>query len=248
MPLVRRSDHAGVATLTLNRPEKLNALTPQLVVELREHLGEIAVDDAVGCLVLRGAGRSFCAGLDIGGVGQESTPARRRAGAELVDLLESLPQPSIAAIHGYCFTGGLELALGCDLLVATESATIGDTHARLGLVPVWGMSVRLPERVGRARAKRILLTSERLDARTAQQIGLLDSCWPDAEFDAELDRLTGAICGNSWGSNRRIKRLLGLPADERSLRLALERTRPWGLPDDAAALPNPPHPTTTPGR
>lgn len=235
MTLVLRSDRAGVATLMLNRPEKLNALTPAMVAELRTHLQGIAGSDTVGCLVLRGAGRSFCAGLDIGGVGQESTPAERRAGAELVDLLESIPQPSIAAIHGYCFTGGLELALGCDLLVATDSATLCDTHARLGLVPVWGMSVRLPERVGKARAKRMLLTSERLDARTAVNVGLLDSCWPETDFDAELDRLTEAICANSWGSNRHIKRLLHLTADERTLRLAFERTRPWGLPDDGAA-------------
>lgn len=233
MSLVERSDAAGVTTLVLNRPEKMNAITPDMVSELTAHLHAIAASKDVGCVVLRGTGRCFSAGLDVSGVGAASSEQRRLDGAAMVDLLESLPQPTVAALHGFCFTGALELALGCDLIVAAESMIVGDTHSKLGLVPVWGGSVRLPERVGVAVAKQILFTGRRLDAATAKDIGLLNYVWPDADFDGEVEQLAADIAANSWGSNARIKRLLASDHSNRTLRLAFERTRPWGLPEDS---------------
>jgi enoyl-CoA hydratase len=235
MSFVERLDASGVTTLTLNRPEKMNAITPEMVSELAGHFRAIASADDVGCVVLRGAGRCFSAGLDVSGVGTASSEQRRLEGAEMVDLLESIPQPTIAALHGFCFTGALELALGCDLLVAAESTVLGDTHSKLGLVPVWGASVRLPERVGLASAKQILLTGRRIDATAAHQIGLLNYVWPDLDFAAEVDQLAADISANSWGSNARIKKLLNSDSSNRTLRLAFERTRPWGLPADSEA-------------
>lgn len=167
--LVLRSDDAGVTTLTLNRPDKLNALTPGVFVALRAHLDAIAVDDTVRCVVLAGAGRSFCAGHDLGSIASHERAPSKHYEPETVDALEALPQPTIARLHGHCFTGGLELALGCDLLVAAESTELGDTHGQWGLVPIWGMSVRLPERVGTATAKELMFTSRRRSRRRVRR-------------------------------------------------------------------------------
>ena len=232
-PLVLRNDRDGRATLTLNRPDKLNALTPGVFVALHDHLEAIAADESVHCVVLEGAGRSFCAGHDLAAISTGERAPSRHYEPETVDLLEALPQPTIARLHGHCFTGGLELALACDLLVAGDSTRLGDTHGQWGLVPIWGMSVRLPERVGRSMAKQLMFTSRRIDATTAAAIGLVDVVVPDADLDATVDRLATEILANSPGTNRRVKRLIA-DRDERTRTEALlhERTLPYGLPED----------------
>jgi enoyl-CoA hydratase/carnithine racemase len=233
--LVLRDDREGVATLTLNRPEKLNALTPALFVQLREHLDVVAGDEEVGCVVLAGAGRSFCAGHDLGSIGSGDRAPSRHFEPETVDALEQLPQPTIARIHGHCFTGGLELALACDLLVASRTAQLGDTHGQWGLVPIWGMSVRLPERVGPSRAKQMMFTSCRISGEEAAAIGLVDRCVDDEELDRHIDVLSTGIVANSWGTNRRVKKLLADGARlERGEALARERELPYGMPEDQA--------------
>jgi enoyl-CoA hydratase/carnithine racemase len=231
--VVLRSDHDHVATLILNRPEKLNALTPATFVSLRAHLDAIALEDDVHCVVLRGAGRSFCAGHDLGAIADGERAPSRHFEPETVDALEQLPQPTIARLHGHCFTGGLELALACDLLVAAASTQLGDTHGQWGLVPVWGMSVRLPERIGRARAKELMYTSRRITADVAAGIGLVDRVVPDDQLDAAVDELTGEIVRNSAGTNRRVKRLIDAhDSMSRSAALLHERSVPFGLPED----------------
>lgn len=233
--LVIRTDHEGLATLTLNRPNKLNALTPALFVQLRAHLEALARDESIGCVVLAGAGRSFCAGNDLDSIAAGEQPPSEFFAPETVDALEALPQPTIARLHGHCFTGGLELALACDLLVAAESTRMGDTHGQWGLVPIWGMSVRLPERVGRSAAKEMMFTSRRLSGPEDLQIGLVDHCVPDEALDVRVGELARAILANSRGTNRIVKRLI---ADrfERPRREALlhERVRPHGRPADMA--------------
>jgi enoyl-CoA hydratase len=231
--LVIREDANGIATLTLNRPEKLNAITPGLTIELRKHLEAIGKDAGLGCVVLTGAGRSFCAGHDLGSIAEGEKAPSRHYEAETIDALEALPQPTIARIHGHCFTGGLELALGCDLLIAGESAQLGDTHGQWGLAPVWGMSVRLPERVGLSRAKQLMFTSRRISATEAAEIGLVDRVCADAELDADVAELAGEIAANSWGTNRIDKALLRSNAElTRKGALRHERTAPFGFPDD----------------
>jgi 1,4-dihydroxy-2-naphthoyl-CoA synthase len=233
--LVIRTDRDGLATLTLNRPDKLNALTPGVFVQLRAHLDAIAADDTIGCVVLAGAGRSFCAGHDLGSITSGEPAPSPYFEPETIDVLEALPKPTIARLHGHCFTGGLELALACDLLVAAESTRLGDTHGQWGLVPVWGMSVRLPERVGRARAKELMFTSRRLSASQAQAIGLVDHCVADDQLDARIESLAAEILANSRGTNRIVKALMS-DADARMRVQALqhERTRPYGRPQDMA--------------
>jgi enoyl-CoA hydratase len=232
--LVVRTDADSVATLTLNRPDKLNALNPATFVALRAHLGAIAVDELVKCVVLTGAGRSFCAGHDLGSIGANERAPSRHYEPETIDALEELPQPTIARLHGHCFTGGLELALGCDLLIAAESTKLGDTHGQWGLAPIWGMSVRLPERVGPSMAKTLMFTSRRIDGTEAARIGLVDRCVPDEDLDVTVAALAAEIVANSAGTNRIVKKLIA-DRGEHSRREALlrERTLPHGMPPDA---------------
>jgi enoyl-CoA hydratase len=231
--LVLRSGGGGVAKLTLNRPDKLNALNMDVFRALRAHIDAIAVDETVRCVVITGAGRSFSAGHDLGALAEG--PYDPTFEAETVDALELLPQPVIAAIRGHCLTGGLELALACDLLVATESAGFADTHGKWGLVPVWGMSVRLPERIGVGNANMMMFTSQHLTSARALAIGLIDQVVADDELDAALATLTAQISGNSPGSNRILKKLLrDSRGPARQGLLERERTLPYGLPDDLA--------------
>jgi enoyl-CoA hydratase/carnithine racemase len=231
--LVLRADADGVATLTLNRPDKLNALTPGSFVALRGHIDAIAVDTDVRCVVLRGAGRSFCAGHDLQSIATGERAPSKHFEPQTVDALERLPQPTIARIHGHCFTGGLELALACDLLVAAESTKLGDTHGQWGLVPVWGMSVRLPERVGRSTAKELMFTSRRISGTEAAELGLVDRVVPDDDLDTAVADLAAEICRNSAGTNRRVKKLVAAHDDmTRTMALTHERELPFGVPED----------------
>jgi enoyl-CoA hydratase len=233
MALIRREDRDGIASLILNRPEKLNAISRDMLIELREHLERLAVDETVGCVVVSGAGRCFGAGHDLGETGREDEGEWRSFDARTIDLLEQLPQPTIAKVHGYCFTGSLELALACDLLVAAESAQFADTHGERGLVPIWGMSVRLPERIGMARAKDLSFTSRRVAGSEALAMGLVDRCFPDDELDGGTAELARQITVNSPGTNRMTKALHTMRSEmSRSGALAYERTRPFGLPAD----------------
>ncbi|HEY4067560.1 MAG TPA: enoyl-CoA hydratase/isomerase family protein [Burkholderiaceae bacterium] len=215
-PLVLREDAGGVCTLTLNRPDKLNAISPALFDELRAHLEALAADGGeLGVVLLRGAGKSFCAGVDLAGAGAVDLAVLRRQSRAL-EIFSQLPQIVIAAVHGHCFTGGLELALAADWIVAAESARFGDTHGKFGLVPAWGMTQRLPRRIGVAKALELMTTSRRLDGREAERIGLANSCVADAELDGAVAALAGAVLANSRHSNAANKRLV-LDADGLSL-------------------------------
>jgi enoyl-CoA hydratase len=196
--LVQRDDRDGVAVLTLNRPEALNALTPALFVELRGHVDDIGGDESVGVVVLGGAGRSFCAGNDLGSIQRGETAPSRHYQAETIDRLEALPQPVIGAVRGHCFTGGLELLLASDLIVAGEGARFADTHGRWGLCPIWGMTVRLPRRIGDSRAKDMMFTGREVSGPEALSIGLADRCVPDAEVDDAALALAQQMAANSW--------------------------------------------------
>jgi enoyl-CoA hydratase/carnithine racemase len=232
-PLVQRTDKAGVTELMLNRPDKLNALNPQLFIELREHIDVLMNDDTIQCVVLTGAGRSFCAGLDLEAIATGARAPSRHFEPETIDRLESLPMPTIAKIRGHCFTGGLELALACDLLIASKSARLGDTHGQWGLAPVWGMTVRLPERVGRSTARELMFTSRRIDGREAAVLGLVDHAVEDDHLDAAVEQLTSEIVANSPGTNRIDKALMAAATrTARQEALHYERTAPFGAPKD----------------
>lgn len=234
--LVLRTDRSTVTTLTLNRPDKLNALTPQVFAALRGHIDDLASDESVSCVVITGAGRSFCAGNDLGGISERRPDDVGPLFApETVDALESLPMPTIARIQGHCFTGGLELALACDLLVAADDAQLGDTHGQWGLAPMWGMSVRLPERVGRSKAKELMFTARRVTGADAAAMGLVDHAIPADDLVAYVDTLADEIAANSLGTCRIDKALIADSGQmTRHEALIHERSRPYGLPSDMA--------------
>ncbi|MFQ5381268.1 MAG: enoyl-CoA hydratase/isomerase family protein [Dehalococcoidia bacterium] len=207
--LVIRSDREGVAWLTFNRPGALNALSPAVFVELRAHLESVAASpDEIGCAVLQGAGRSFSAGNDIKAIAAGEVAPTPRFQAETIDLLESIPQPVIASVHGHCLTGALEVVLGCDLIVAAESARFADTHGRWAMTPTWGMSQRLPRRVGIGRAKMMMYTGREVSGAEAVIFGLADMLVTDGERETRTAELARTICSNSWHTLRGDKRLV----------------------------------------
>ncbi len=231
---ILRSERGGVCTLTLNRPEKLNALDEATFEELAAHVDLLEADEEIGCVVLRGAGRSFCAGNDLDEIaaGRRSDDPHFRG--VTIERLARIPQPLVAAIHGHCYTGGLELALAADLLIATETARFADTHGKWGLTPLWGMSQRLPRRVGVSRAKELMFTSRTVSAPEALSIGLIDGCVPDDLLNEEIEGLTAAIVANSKFSNRANKRTVeatdGLALTDG---LRYEREKSPGMAPDA---------------
>ena len=206
--LVTRDDRDGCATLTLNRPDKLNALTVAMFRELRAHVADLARDGRAGCVVLRGAGKCFSAGHDLGDIAEGEDVPSRGWHSETLRMMEKLPQPVIAAVHGHCYTGALEVALAADFIVAADDARFGDTHAKWALTPIWGMSQRLPRRVGVATAKRLMFTADMIDAVEAVRIGLAEYSVPAADFEAEIAALAARICANSAFSHAANKRLL----------------------------------------
>lgn len=233
--VIRTDTPDGITTLTLNKPEKLNVLGPSMFIAFRAHVDAIARDPLVGCVVVTGAGRSFCAGHDLGAISSKERAPSPHFEPETIDALEALPMPTIAKIRGHCFTGGLEFALGCDLLIAAEDAQLGDTHGQWGLVPVWGLSVRLPERVGRSTAKELMFTSRRISGTEAERLRLVDRAVPAGQLDSAVDLLASEIVANSWGTNRIDKQLLD-DATRLGRRegIEAERARPYGAPEDMA--------------
>jgi enoyl-CoA hydratase/carnithine racemase len=233
---VLREDAEGLATLTLNRPDKMNALTTGMFQTLRDHVDAIAADtDRIGLVVLRGAGRCFCAGRDLGAITAGDEPAFPNFFAETVQRLAELPQPVIAAVHGACFTGGLELALAADLIIAAESARFADTHAKWALTPLWGMTQRLPRRIGSAKALEMMLTCRTVTGAEAAALGLANRCVADNVLTETIHGMTAEILQNSWFTHRAIKRLLietdGLPVRAGA---AYELARTAGLGPDMA--------------
>jgi enoyl-CoA hydratase len=176
----------GIATLILNRPEALNALSRELRRALVRACGELTSDPAVGVVILTGAGRAFCAGLDLKELGGERGGAADATGGDedVIRALGALPQPIIGAINGFAVTGGFELALACDVLVAAREARFADTHARVGILPGWGLSQKLPRWIGIARAKELSLTGNYLSAEQAERFGLVSRV---VERDALLE-------------------------------------------------------------
>ncbi|HEY2178419.1 MAG TPA: enoyl-CoA hydratase/isomerase family protein [Caulobacteraceae bacterium] len=205
--LVIRQDRGGVAHLTLNRPEKLNALNVALFKDLEAHIADIE-RAPVGVVVVRGAGRCFSAGHDLGDIAAGEALPRPHYQSHLIERLADLPLPVVSVVHGHCYTGALELALAADIILAAEGARFADTHAKWALTPVWGLSQRLPRRVGTYKAREMMFTCRTYGGREALAMGLANICVPDAELDRALDELTGQILANSSFSHGANKRLL----------------------------------------
>jgi enoyl-CoA hydratase len=234
--LVRRENSDGVATLWLNRPGKLNALSKEMFEALAVHVDAIARESRkIGLVILRGAGGNFSAGYDMNEVLEHvKAHAKPHFHSEVIQKVANLPQPVISAVQGHCSTGSLELALAADLIVASESAQFSDVYARWGLTPVWGLSMRLPHRIGRHKASEMMFTCRSYSGAQAEAMHLANFCYPDERFDAELSALSAEIVSNSWYANQVIKRAL-IETDGLSLHdaHALELFKNEGLAPDA---------------
>jgi len=196
-------DDGPVRTLTLDRPEALNALTPELLTELADALDAAAAAEGVRIVVLTGSGRAFSAGVDLKALaaappvagdvsGGLNGPARR-----VTTALSTMSKVTIAKVNGFCFTGALELAIACDLFVVAEEAKLGDTHAKWGLRPTWGMSARLVQAVGVVRARELSYTARTITGADAYAYGLASHCVPLAELDTTVAELAATIAANS---------------------------------------------------
>ena len=189
-----------VAVLTVNRPDKLNALNAETVSELRTALERVAADPAVRAVVLTGAGeKSFVAGADIAELAR-MTPLSgidvSRQGQDTFRFLETMRKPVLAAVNGFALGGGLELALACHFRVAGENAKFGLPEVKLGIIPGYGGTVRLPRVVGRGRALELILTGEMIDAQEAYRIGLVNHVYPRGDLLDAAKELAKKIAAN----------------------------------------------------
>lgn len=189
--------HDAIATVTLNRPAKRNALTIEMLRALATELERLADDPGVRVVVLRGAGPAFCVGADVQAFAANDANSARRTwvavGHRVTGLLADLPQPTIAAIHGHALGGGLEIALACDLRIATSQAKLGLPEVGLGTLPGWGGTRRLANAVGPVRAKAMVLMSEVVDGGQAQGMGLVTDSCEESELEARVSSVSQAL-------------------------------------------------------
>ena len=219
-----------VATLTIDRPESLNALTVETLEAMEAALAD-AADAGVRALVLAGAGdRAFVAGADISYMTDLSTPEAQgyaELGHRIAETIETFPAPVVAAIDGYAFGGGSELALAADLRVACEDAVIGQTEIDIGIIPGWGGTQRLARLVDDGTARRLVFLGERLDAEAAAEAGLVGEVVPADEFDERVDALAAELAAKPAFAMRAAKEALNAAHEgSTAAGMALER-RAW---------------------
>jgi len=182
--ILRTEISDGVATLTLNRPKQMNALSAELRLRFGEALAALGADDSVAVVIITGAGeKAFTAGVDLKEMETAPlTPEELGPDSPVNRAFRDLGKPTIAAVNGFAITGGMELAINCDILVASTNARFADTHARVGIVPGWGMSQILPRLIGPVRARYMSFTGNFVDAATAKAWGLVLDVLPPADL------------------------------------------------------------------
>ncbi|MBQ76589.1 MAG: enoyl-CoA hydratase [Gammaproteobacteria bacterium] len=171
-----------ITTVTLNRPERLNALSGELQAAITDTFTELKDDPGTRVIILTGAGRAFSAGLDLKELGQSGFEGRKVSPITMYEAVTGVGKPVIGAINGFAITGGFELALMCDILIASEQASFADTHVRMGVVPGWGLSQNLARLIGASRAKEVSFTGNYIDAETAERWGLVNKLLPAEEL------------------------------------------------------------------
>jgi enoyl-CoA hydratase/carnithine racemase len=208
----------GIARITLNRPDRLNAISPELLRDLDRACDAVEADAAVRVVTLTAAGRTFCAGADLRAV-RELSPDAQRWGAfmglwhRVFDRIEALPLPVIAGVHGLALAGGLELVLVADLVVADEGARLGDQHANFGLVAGGGGSQRLPRLIGARRAKELMLLGGWLSAAESLAWGLVNRVVPAGTVAKAVEEMGGTLAAGSGSANRTVKTLVNRAFD-----------------------------------
>jgi enoyl-CoA hydratase len=199
----------GVATVTLNRPEAMNALSRELRGAIAAAFVDLQADGAIRVAILTGEGRAFCAGLDLKELGAEDTGGTAALEeSDVIAAVNAFEGPIIGAINGFAITGGFELALACDLLIASTQARFSDTHARVGVLPGWGLSQKLPRLIGISRAKELSLTGNPIGAEQALAWGLVNRVVPPEELLPTCRALAADMLSCDAKALRGYKRLI----------------------------------------
>ncbi len=189
----------AIATITINRPEALNALNEETVQELLARFQDAENDQTIRVVIVTGAGdRAFCAGADLKmmkGAGAVRGTELSRIGQHMCDYIEAMGKPVIAAVNGYALGGGIELAMACDIRIASENAQVGQPEVNVGLIPGWGGTQRLPRYVGKGMAKEMVFTGKRIDAKTAERLGLVNAVVPADQLKAKVKELATELTG-----------------------------------------------------
>jgi enoyl-CoA hydratase len=210
--LVLVDKSGGVATITLNRPDKRNALNNALRQQIAAAFRALAGDAEVQAIVLTGAGQAFCAGVDLkelgGEVASDATLASAVTSGEFTEALDGVPQPIIAAVNGVAITGGFELVLACDVIYASSEARFADTHARVGIMPGWGLSQRLSRCIGPYRAKELSLSGNFLSAEEAERWGLVNRVFVPGELLDAARKLAADIASCDPVVVKKLKRVI----------------------------------------
>ena len=205
-------DQAPIATLTVNRPPALNALNREVLEEMARVIREVRHDSSVRVLIVTGAGdRAFVAGADIAAMSKMSAADGldfSRLGHRVMESFEDLPIPVVAAVNGFALGGGLELALACDLIVASEKARFGQPEINLGLIPGFGGTQRLPHRIGHNKARELVMTGEMFDAKTGLEWGLVNQVVAPAELMDAARKLAEKLASKSAFALRQAKAAL----------------------------------------
>ena len=217
MSLVLTEDRGAVRHLVLNRPEKRNALNVEMIQALGAAIEEAAADDGVRVVILRGEGAMFSAGMDVGDLRDlaedpSGLRAYRRPLLQWWNLLEEMPKPTVAAIHGAALGGAFELALACDFRTMAEDAVAGIMEVRIGLLPDVGGCSRLPAVVGLGNAKELIMTGKVIDGREAHRIGLANRVAPAAELDGATEALSNDLLAFAPRAVALAKRILDASA------------------------------------
>jgi 2-(1,2-epoxy-1,2-dihydrophenyl)acetyl-CoA isomerase len=227
-PVILEGKNDGIATLVMNRPDRLNALNNELAMAVNDALGRIAEDQSVGVVIITGAGRAFCAGGDLGALGKgrqagathELEPLLR-AGMQMVLKMRTMPQPVIAAVNGAAAGAGMNIALAADIRIAAEEATFGQNFAKIGLFPDYGGTYFLPQLAGPAKAAELFYTGDMIDAKTALAFGLVNQVVPAAQLEAEVKKLAQKIAQGPLLAIRAVKKAL-FASQEKELARALD--------------------------
>ena len=196
------------AVITLNRPERRNAINQALLTGLYDAIEQVAQEDAIRVAIITGNGKSFCSGIDLDAILTESLFDPREDGTDLPDIFAACEKPIIGAVNGHAITGGFEIALNCDFLIASENASFADTHAKVGIHPGWGMTQLLQQAVGRRRARQMSFSCQFIDARTACEWGLVNEVTAPDGLLARAKEIAAQIGTVNQELLKKIKKLI----------------------------------------
>ena len=198
----------GIALITLNRPERRNSINRDLLVYLYNYIEEVNSRDDIKVAVITGNGKSFCSGIDLAVIGKENIFDPRGDGRDLPDIIGECRKPVIAAVNGHAITGGFEIALNCDFIIASDQAVFADTHAKVGIHPGWGMTQLLQQAVGIRMAKQMSLSCRFVDSAEALRIGLVNEVVPHENLLSRVLEICSEIASTQYGMMMTVKSLI----------------------------------------